>query len=173
MKRFTTVLFTSLLTFFIAGTISAQRIAVVDIQAVLESLPDYQNAQKELDRVAAEWRQEINQEYDKIKTLFNKFQAEQVLLSAEARKQREDEIMELEQHVRQMQRDRFGPEGLLFQRRQDMVRPLQDKVYGAIKDYAEDRGYDFILDKGGASGLIFSKPEYDKTSDVVRKVGGK
>ncbi|HLF64375.1 MAG TPA: OmpH family outer membrane protein [Saprospiraceae bacterium] len=154
------------------GTASAQRVAVVDIQAILESLDDYQTAQKELDRVTAEWRQEIAQEYDKIKTMYNKFQAEHVLLSAEARKAKEDEIVESEKLLRQMEKDRFGPEGKLFQKRQDMVRPIQDRVYGAIEDYAEERGYDFIFDKGGTGGLIYSNEEYDKTSDLIRKLTG-
>ncbi len=172
MKRNKILLLAFLFGLCTFGTMSAQRVAVVDIQAVLESLDDYQAAQKELDRVAAEWRQEIAQEYDKIKTMFNKFQAEQVLLSAEAKKAKEDEIMEAEKQVRDMQKNRFGPEGTLFQKRQDMVRPVQDRVYGAIEDYAEERGYDFIFDKGGTGGLIYSNTEYDKTNDVIRKLSG-
>ena len=155
---------------FALGSASAQRVAVVDIQAILESLDDYQNAQKELDRIAAEWRQEIAQDLDKVTTMYNKFQAEQVLLSAEQKKTKEDEIMEAEKQVRQLQKDRFGPEGTLFQRRQDLIRPIQDRVYGAIEDYAEERGYDFIFDKGGTGGLIYSSAEYDKTSDLIRKL---
>lgn len=170
MKRNRNLILAGIFALFTIGTASAQRVAVVDIQAILESMDDYQNAQKELDRVAAEWRQEIAQEYDKIKTMYNKFQAEQVLLSAEAKKAKEDEIMNAEQQVRQMQKDRFGPEGSLFQKRQDMVRPIQDRVYGAIEDYAEERGYDFIFDKGGTGGLIYSNEEYDKTSDLIRKL---
>lgn len=154
------------------GTLSAQRIAVVDIQAILESVNEYQESQKELDRLAATWRQQIDQEYDKIKTMFNKYQAEQVLLSEEQRKKKEDEIMEAEQAVRQMQKDKFGPEGELFRKRQDLVRPIQDRVYAAIEEYADDRGYDFIFDKAGAGGLIYSNAEYDKTSDLVRKLAG-
>ena len=154
------------------GTLSAQRIAVVDIQAILESMNEYQDAQQQLDQTAAQWRQEIAQEYDKIKTMFNKYQAEQVLLSDEARKAKEQEIYDAEQAVREMQKDKFGPEGELFRRRQDLVRPIQDRVYGAIEDYADERGYDFIFDKAGAGGLIYSNEEYDKTSDIIRKVGG-
>lgn len=172
MKQYKKLILLAFIGFGSLTTLSAQRVAVVDIQAILESMDDYQNAQKELDRIAAEWRQEIAQEYDKVTTMYNKFQAEQVLLSVEQRKTREDEIMEAEKVVRQMQKDRFGPEGTLFQRRQDMVRPIQDRVYGAIEDYAEERGYDFIFDKGGTGGLIYSNTEYDKTDDIVRKLTG-
>ena len=173
MKQYRNLILAGVLGLFSLGSVSAQRVAVVDIQAILESLNEYQEAQKELDRFAAEWRQEIAQEYDKIKTMYNKYQAEQVLLSAEARKSKEDEIIASEQQVREMQKDRFGPEGTLFQRRQDLVRPIQDRVYGAIEDYAEERGYDFIFDKGGAGGLIYSNTEYDKTSDLVRRLNNK
>jgi len=162
----------AILGFFMIGTVSAQRIAVVDIQAILESLDEYQSSQKELDRIAAEWRQEISKEYDKIKTMYNKYQAEQVLLSEDARKQREEEIVEAEKQVRELQKNYFGADGLLFQKRQDLVRPIQDRVYGSIEDYAEDRGYDFIFDKAGAGGLIYSNAEYEKTTDIIRRLNG-
>lgn len=173
MKLRNKLLLVSMFCAVLGATLSAQRIAVVEIDAILESMDEYQRAQQELDRVAAQWRQEIDQEYDKIKTMYNKYQAEQVLLSDDARRQKEDEIMAAEQAVRQMQRDRFGPEGSLFQRRQDLVRPVQDRVYKAIESYAQERGYDFIFDKGGASGLLFSSPEYDKTGDIIRKLTGR
>ncbi|MBK9982595.1 MAG: OmpH family outer membrane protein [Saprospiraceae bacterium] len=148
--------------------LSAQRIAIVDITRVLEELPDYKSAQTDLDKIAADWRQEIALQYDQIKAMYNKYQAEQVLLTEDAKKAKEDEIMEREKSVRDMQRDKFGPEGALFRKRQDLVQPIQERVYAAIQKYAEDRGFDFIFDKGGTGGLIFSNAEYDKTDDVIR-----
>ena len=170
MKLFKSLFFTLALTLFGIASIHAQRIAVVDINDVLESMDDYQIAQGELDRIAAQWRQEIAQEYDKIKSAYNKYQAEQVLLSEEARKQREDGIMEMEHQVREIQKDKFGAEGALFKKRQDLIRPIQERVYGTIESYADDRGYDFIFDKGGQGGLIFSSDEYDKTDDIKRRL---
>jgi outer membrane protein len=149
-------------------TMHAQRIAIVDITRVLEEMPDYQAAQTELDNIAAEWRQQIALEYDQIKAMYNKYQAEQVLLTEDAKKIKEDEIMEREKLVRDLQREKFGAEGALFRKRQDLVQPIQERVYGAIKTYAEDRGFDFIFDKGGSGGLIFSNAEYDKTDDIIR-----
>lgn len=156
------------LTLGLTAAVSAQRIAIVDITKVLEEMPDYQAAQKDLDEIAAEWRQQIALEYDQIKAMYNKYQAEQVLLSEEAKKQKEAEIAEREKQARELQREKFGPEGALFRKRQDLVQPIQERVYGAIKTYAEDRGFDFIFDKGGSSGLIFSNAEYDKTDDIIR-----
>ena len=157
-----------LISFATITTIQAQRIAIVDITKVLEQLPDYKEAQSQLDGIDAQWRQEISIEYDQIKAMYNKYQAEQVLLSEDARKQKEDEIMEREKQARELQREKFGPEGALFRKRQDLVQPIQERVYAAIKTYAEDRGFDFIFDKGGSGGLIFSNAEYDKTDDIVR-----
>lgn len=168
MKKITLLLL--LLTIGTFTSLYAQRIAIVDITRVLEEMPDYQLAQTELDNLAAQWRQQIALEYDQIKAMYNKYQAEQVLLSEEARLKREEEIMAREQQAREMQKDKFGAEGALFRKRQDLVQPIQERVYGAIQTYADDRGFDFIFDKGGSSGLIFSNPDYDKTDDIIRLV---
>ncbi len=148
----------------------AQKIAVVDINEVLSALPEYQNAQVELDKIAAEWRQEIAQEFDKVKSLYNKFQAEQVLLSADDKTRKEEEIVKMEAEVREMQKAKFGPEGALFKKRQEMVSPIQEKVFAAIESYAADRGFDIIFDKGGATGLLFANAEYDKTADLKKRL---
>ena len=150
--------------------IDAQRIAYVDVNRILESIEEYQAAQEELDKLAARWRQDIAQEYDKIRSMYNRYQAEQVLLSDEARRQKEEEIMDMEKQVRDLQKARFGPEGELFKRRQELVRPIQDKVFATIEEFAGERGYDFIFDKSGNAGIIFSNPQYDRTADILRKL---
>lgn len=149
---------------------NAQNIALVDINEILSSMPEYDLAQKELDRIAAEWRQEISQEFDKVKSMYNKFQAEQVLLSAEDRSKKEEEIIKKETEVRELQKAKFGPEGALFAKRQEMVAPIQDKVYAAIENFAADKGYDIIFDKGGATGLLFSNSEFDKTAELKKRL---
>ncbi len=152
-------------------TVNAQRIAIVDINAVLTEMSDYKAAQKELDEVASTWRQEISKEQDKVKSMYNKYQAEQVLLTDELKKQREEEIVAKETEVREMNKRRFGPEGDLFKRRQQLVAPIQDKVFAAIENYAAEKGYDLIFDKAGSAGLLFVKPEFDKTEDIKKRVG--
>lgn len=148
----------------------AQKFAFVDVQEILENIAEYQEAQAELDRLANQWRQDIAQEYDVIKGLYNRYQAEQVLLSEDARKQREEEITNKEKSVRDLQRERFGPEGALFKRRQELVQPIQERVYAAIEAYATERGYDFIFDRSSDSGMIFSNPLYNKTEEVIRRL---
>lgn len=163
-------IFTLSLVAMFAMTADAQRIAYVDVTEILESIEEYQDAQAELDKVAATWRQEIAAKYDEIKGKYNQYQAEQVLLSDDARKAKEDEIMQMETDVRELQKQRFGPDGSLFQKRKELVQPIQEQVYGAIEDYAKERGFDFIFDKGGAAGIIFSNEEYDKTGDILKKL---
>lgn len=158
------------LTLISQTSLMAQKIAYVEIDRILESIKEYQDAQTELDRQASVWRQDIAQEYDVIKGMYNRYQAEQVLLSEETRRQREEEIMNKEKAVRDIQRERFGPEGELFKRRQELVRPIQDKVYRAIEAYAAERGYDFIFDKSSGAGMIFSNPQYDKTQDILARL---
>jgi len=155
---------------FLSFSANSQRVAVVDVNGILDNLTDYQSAQNEVDMISAKWRQEIAQEYDKIKSMYNKFQAEQVLLSDEVRRQREDEIVNKEKSIREMQKQRFGPEGALFKRRQALVQPIQDKVYSTIEDYAKSREFDFILDKGSSAGLLFVNSSYDKTEDIIDRV---
>ncbi|PSR13840.1 MAG: hypothetical protein DA408_12010 [Bacteroidetes bacterium] len=155
---------------FLSISAQAQKIAYVDVQEILENIAEYQEAQTELDRTANQWRQEIAQEYDVIKGMYNRYQAEQVLLSEDARKTREEEIMNKEKEVRDLQRERFGPEGSLFKRRQELVQPIQEKVYAAIEGYAAERGYDFIFDRSSDSGMIYSNPAYNKTEDIIRRL---
>ncbi len=149
----------------------AQRVAIVDVNDILENMSDYINAQKEIDKIAAEWQQEVAQEYDKIKSMYNKYQAEQILLSDDARRQREDEIVEKEKQVRELQKMKFGPEGELFRKRQELVSPIQDQVFSAIEEYATEKGYDLVLDRSSTAGILYTSGEYNKTDEIKRELG--
>ncbi|MDQ3142337.1 MAG: OmpH family outer membrane protein [Bacteroidota bacterium] len=159
-----------LLISLLSSTVQGQRFALVDVNKVLESLDDYKKAQDELDRIAAVWKQDIALEMDKIKSLYNKYQAEQVLLTEEQRKIKEDEIMNKEKDVRKMQKDKFGEEGELFKKRQDLVRPIQDKVYSAIQEYSSTKGLEVMFDTSGSAGVIYYSKELDKTEDLIKKL---
>ena len=150
--------------------LSAQKIASIDMERILTSITEYQDAQTQLDELTAKWQQEINQEYDAIKGMYNKYQAEQVLMTEDQRKAAEQEIFDRETKVRNMQRERFGPEGQLFQRRQELVQPIQDAIYEAVETYANQNNYDFIFDRAGSAGIIFSSDQYDKTDEILRSL---
>jgi outer membrane protein len=151
-----------------SGVAQSQRTAVVDIDEILSSMEDYQKAQDQLDEIAERWRQEIAQEMDQVKSMYNKYQAEQVLLSDEMKREREEEIMEKEKQVRDMQREKFGAEGELFNKRQELVAPIQNEVYKAISSYADSRGYDIILDRSATAGIVFINDALDKTEDIKK-----
>ncbi len=162
--------FILIVTMLCSFTVNAQKIAYVDVSKILNSMKEYKTAQKQIDDLAAKWRREIAEEYDQIKGMYNRYQAEQVLLSDEVRRQKEEEIMNKEKEVREMQKQKFGPEGALFKKRQELVAPIQEQVYAAIENYANDKGFDFIFDKGSASGMIFSNARYDKTDDILKEL---
>ena len=162
------IIFTFSLALLFSTFSMAQRIAIIDVNQILESLDTYKKAQADLDKTAAEWRQEIAQKYDEIKGLYNRYQAEQVLLSDDQRKTREEEIMAKERAVRETQKRKFGPEGDLFEKRKELIQPIQEKVYSAIEQYAADRNIDLIFDSGSNAGLIFSNPDFNKTEDILK-----
>ena len=105
--------------------------------------------------------------------MYRNFEAEQVMLSDELKKKREDELFMREKELRDLQRKRFGFEGDLFKKRQELVKPIQDKVYTAIQKIAVNRQYDFILDKSEGITVIFADPKMDRSEDVLRELGVK
>ena len=170
MKR-TLLLAVSLLTVVIAS--QAQRYAIVDTKYILEKMPDYKQAQQKLDQFSEQWQKEIDSKQSLLDKMYKDYEAEQVMLSEELKKKREDELFVREKEVRELQRKRFGFEGDLFKRRQELVKPVQDKVYNAIQKIAVGRMYDFILDKSEGITVIFADPKLDKSEDVLRELGVK
>ena len=152
---------------------TAQRYAIVDTRYILDKMPEYKKAQVALDETSKQWQQEIDTKQMALNKLYKDFEAEQVMLSAELRKKREDEIFLREKEVRELQRKRFGFEGDLFKKRQELVKPVQDKVYEAIQKIAVARMYDFILDKSEGITVIFADPKLDKSEDVLKELGVK
>jgi outer membrane protein len=151
----------------------AQRYAVVDTKYILDKLPEYKEAQKRLDDFSELWQKEIDDKQAVLDKMYKSFEAEQVLLSDELKKKREDELFVREKEVRDLQRRRFGFEGDLFKRRQELVKPVQDKVYNAIQKIAVNRQYDFILDKSEGITIIFADPKLDRSEDVLKELGVK
>jgi len=151
--------------------VSGQRYAYVDTDYILKNLQSYQDAQAELDRVSTQWQKEIEQRYDAIERLYKAYQAEKVLLTEDMRKEREDEIIRLEEEAKNMQRQRFGVEGDLFQRRQELIQPIQEEVYQAIKQVADGGGFSVIFDKAGQSNILYADPRYDKSDRVLSRLG--
>ena len=150
---------------------AAQKYAVVDTRYILDKMPEYRTAQQQLDVMAATWQKQIDSMQSSLDRLYREFDAEQVMLTAELKKRKEDQLFNKEKELRDLQRKRFGFEGDLFRKRQELVKPVQDKVYNAIQKLAASRGYDFVLDKSEGITIIFADPKLDKSEDVLRELG--
>jgi outer membrane protein len=160
--------------FLLLVTVSnAQRYAVIDSKYILDKLPDYKEAQKLLDQFSEQWQREIETRQSELDVMYRNYEAEQVMLSEELRKKREDELFNKEKEMRDLQKKRFGFEGDLFKKRQELIKPIQDKVYNAVQKLAVARQYDFILDKSEGITVIFADPKLDKSDDVLREIGVK
>jgi outer membrane protein len=170
MKKY---LFGLTLILSICATASAQRYAVVDSKYILDKMPDYKQAQKQLDQISVQWQKEIDDKQVILDKMYKDFEGEEVMLSDDLKKKREDELFNHEKEVRDLQRKRFGFEGDLFKKRQELIKPVQDKVYNAIQKIAVTRMYDFILDKSEGITVIFADPKLDKSDDVLRELGVK
>ena len=170
MKKLLPIAFCLLLIAF-AG--NAQRYAVIDSKYILEKLTDYKEAQKKLDQFSDQWQQEIDQKQTMVDKMIKEYDAEQVMLSDELKKKREDELYNKEKELRDLQKKRFGFEGDLFKKRQELIKPIQDKVYNAVQKLAVDRQYDFILDKSEGITVIFADPKLDRSDEVLKNLGVK
>ena len=172
MKK-TLLAFFLMLGLFLTGSIevNAQKYAVIDTRYILEKIPDYANAQKELDMIAANWQKEIDAMQSELDKMYKDYESEQVMLSEDLRKKREDQLFVKEKTLRDLQRQRFGFEGDLFKKRQQLIKPVQDKVFNAVQKLAVQRGYEFILDKSEGITVIFADPKLDKSEDVLRELG--
>ena len=158
-------------TFMMVAMANAQRYAIIDTKYILDKLPDYKTAQKNLDDIAGGWQKEIDKMQSELDKMYKDFEAEQVMLSEDLRKKREDQLFVKEKTLRDLQRQRFGYDGDLFKKRQELVKPIQDKVYNAVQKLAVQRGYDFILDKSEGITVIFADPKLEKSEDVLKELG--
>ena len=170
MKKFLLVI---TCVFCLASFANAQRYAIIDTKYILDKMPDYKNAQKQLDDVAAGWQKEVDGLQQELDKMYKDFEAEQVMLSDDLKKKREDQLFIKEKNLRDLQRKRFGFEGDLFKKRQELIKPIQDKVYNAVQKLAVQRGYDFILDKSEGITVIFADPKLEKSDDILKELGVK
>ena len=170
MKKLLLIAFSTLMIAF--GAV-AQRYAVIDSKYILEKLPEYKEAQTRLNQFSVLWQQDIEKKQTELDKMYKDFDAEQVMLSDELKKKREDELYNREKEVRDLQKKRFGFEGDLFKKRQELIKPIQDKVYTAIQKLAVDKTFDFILDKSEGITVIFADPKLDKSDDVLKFLGVK
>ena len=168
MKKVSLIVFGLLLW---GAAVNAQKYAIIDTRYILDKMPEYSQAQKQLDAIAVDWQKDIDNRQAALDKMYKDYDAEMVMLSDELKKKRQDQLFLKEKELRDLQRQRFGFEGDLFKKRQELIKPVQDKVYNAVQKIATQRGYEFVLDKSEGITIIFADPKLDKSEDVLRELG--
>ena len=158
---------------FTANAAMAQRYCTIDSKYILERIPDYKTAQTTLDNLSKNWQTEIDTRMQDVDKMYKTYTAERAMLSDEVRKRREDEIVAKEKAAKDLQKQRFGYEGDLFKKRQELVKPVQDRVYNAVQKMATAKGYEIVMDKAGGVTLFYADPKLDKSDEVLKNLGVK
>jgi len=149
----------------------AQRFAYVDSDYILQHMPEYASAKKQLASLSEQWQKEVDSRYQEVDRLYKAYQADQVLMTADMKKRREAEIVEKEKAAKDFQRQKFGPEGELPQRSTNTIKPIQDKVSKAVQAVAEADNLDMILDKNSEVIMLFASPRLNKSDAVITRLG--
>lgn len=151
----------------------AQKFAYIDTEYIFENIPEYQEAQKQLDALSEQWQQQIERKYAEIDKMYKDYQAEEILLTDQMKSKRREEIILKEQEAKDFQKEKFGVEGELFKKRQELIKPIQEKIYQAVQETANLGQYSVIFDKASGATMVYSNPKYDKSDDVLKRMGYK
>jgi len=151
----------------------AQKYAYVDTEYILNNIPLYESAQQQLNEMSEDWKAEVDAMQTQVDKMYKDFQAEKVLLTDELRNKREQEILAKEREMRDLQKKYFGRDGLLFKKRQELVKPIQDDIYNAVKEIAVEGSYAVIFDTANSMNMLYTDPKYDKSDEVLKKLGYK
>ena len=151
--------------------LKAQDVAYVDSRYILENIPEFNTAQEQLQTLSNEWTEEINLLKDDVERLYRNYQAEQYLLPEDKKRDFEEKIITKEQEIKALTKERFGPEGKLYEKQEQLIRPIMDLINTAVKKFANDGEYDIIFDKSSDLIMIFANPELDKSDDILETLG--
>ncbi len=165
----------SVIWLFSAISISAfaQKYAFVDTDYILNNIPSYKAAEEEIDKLSEQYEAEITALYEEIDKMYRDYQGEKVLLTDEMKSEREEEIINKEREAKKLQNDYFGQEGMLFSKREELIKPIQDEVYNAVKEIANENGYAVIFDSASGPTMIYTNPRYDISDEVLKRLGYK
>jgi len=162
---------TIVLATFISTTITAQKYAYVDSDYILANIPEYKEAQNQIDELAAEYQKEIETKFAEIDMMYKAYQAEAVLMPEDIKKKKEEEILAKKNEAKEMQNQRFGKDGDLFIKREELIKPIQEKIYNAIEEIATEKNYAFVFDKAGSLTMLYVNSKFDLSDDVLDNVG--
>ena len=165
------IILLTFLTFTAFAGAYAQRFAYVDSDYILKHMPEYASSQKQLAALSDQWQKDVDSRFQEIDRLYKAYQADQVLMTPDMRKRREAEIVEKEKAAKDYQRQVFGPDGELSKRSTGLIKPIQDKVSKAVQAVAENDNLDMIFDKNSEVIMLYASPRYDKSNDVITRLG--
>lgn len=170
MKRIFLLIITACI---ISGTGFAQKFAFVDSEYILDRIPSYKSALDQIDKISEEYQKEIEAMYTQVDQMYKNYQKEKVLLTEEQKTTKEDAIVSKEKEIKELQKKYFGADGAIYQKRQELVKPIQDEVYKAVKELAVEGGYAVIFDTASGAGILYENPKYNMSDDVLEKLGYK
>jgi outer membrane protein len=157
--------------FIFTGSSQAQKFAYVDSQFILEHIPEYKQAKEEIDNLSYQWQEEIEAAYQNIDKLYRAYQTDKVLLTDKMRQAREDEIIQKEKEVKELQQQRFGTDGDLYKKQEELIRPIQNLIYNAVQEYAKEGRYGVIFDKSGDLLMLYADENLDKSEKILDRLG--
>ena len=168
MKKSLLILFTL---FAVSITAGAQKFALIDMEYILKNIPAYERANEQLEQASRQWQSEVEKISEEAKTLYKNYQSQIASLSETQRGKKEEEIVAKEKSAAELRRKYFGPEGELAKMRDKLITPIQDDIYEAVKAISQQHGYDLIIDRASATGIIFANPRIDISDEILRKLG--
>jgi len=150
---------------------SAQiKIGYFNSEAIMKQLPDAQDAQKQLDQFVADWQQELNKMQDEWKKKFDDYDKRKLIMTEQRRADSERELRDMDQKIVDFRTQKFGQNGELFNKQNELMKPVQDRVFKAVQDVAREDGYDYVFDKSGDILLMYANEKYDLTQKVFAKL---
>ena len=148
-------------------------VAYVDMAYILKNLPQYETANEQLTMIAKRWQKEVDALEQEIRVMTTNYQTEQIFLSEDMRKRREEEILAKEQESIELKRKYFGENGELVKKREALLKPIQDEIYAAIQDLANEKHIDIIKDRSADPGLLYMSSKLDYSDQLLQKLGAK
>jgi outer membrane protein len=146
------------------------KIAYFNSDAIMKQLPDAQDAQKQLDQLVADWQQELNKMQDEWKKKFDDYDKRKLIMTEQRRAEAERELRDMDQKIVDFRTQKFGQNGELFNKQNELMKPVQDRVFKAVQDVAREDGYDYVFDKSGDILLMYANEKYDLTQKIFTKL---
>ena len=152
-------------------TAGAQKFALVDMEYILKNVPAYERANEQLNQISKKWEAEVEAIVSDVEAMYKKYQSEVVFLSDAQKQKTEEAIMAREREASELRKKYFGSEGELYKKRQSLMAPIQDEIYNAIKDIADQKGYQLVHDRASAGSIIYASPKIDISDEVLQRLG--